>query len=94
MNSDDLKAKFIEEIKKNNSNNLKKATEEIGKALGGKTAEVEAILNDSEKMKELTKNISASDLQKIGQLINSPELLKLVLSSEKGKQFIKEFFQK
>ena len=94
MNSDEFKSNFIENMKKNNGDNLKKATEEIGKVLGGNSAGVEAILNNEDILNGIVKNVSPDDLQKIGQLINNPELLKLILNSDKGKKAIKDIFEK
>lgn len=82
--------KFIDGIKKENPEKLKAAAEVIKNALGPKAKGLEALLSDDKALKELTKKMSPNDLSKLGKLLDNPEMLKMMLSSDKAKEGLKK----
>lgn len=84
---------FIKKMKTENPEKLKKAAQTVKAILGDKAKGLDALLNDDNALNELSKKISPSDLGKITSLIDNPEMLKILLSSEKAKEGLKKFFE-
>lgn len=82
--------KFIDGIKKENPEKLKAAAEVIKSALGPKAKGLEALLSDDKALGELAKKMSPNDLSKLSKLLDNPDALKKMLSSDKAKEGLKK----
>ena len=80
--------------KKINPKQLESAVEMLRGSLGNKEAEkIKQAAENSDAFRELTKNISEKDLDMVVKVINNPEALKMILSSQKAREGLKNFLK-
>ena len=80
--------------KKINPTHLESAVEMLRGSLGNKEAEkIKQAAENSDAFRELTKNISEKDLDMVVKVINNPEALKMILSSQKAREGLKNFLK-
>lgn len=84
---------FIKKMKAEKPEKLKIAAQTVKAMLGDKASGLDALLNNDKALNELAKKISPNDLGKITSLIDNPEMLKALLSSDKAKKGLKNFFE-
>ncbi len=84
---------FIKKLKTENPEKLRKAAQTVKAILGDKADGLDALIKDDKALNELSQKISPNDLEKITSLVDNPEMLKLLLSSDKAKESLKKFFK-
>jgi len=70
---------------------LKNASSIISDSISGSGDKINALLNDENKLNELAAKMKPSDMDTIKKLLDNPEMLKMVLSSDKAKENFKKF---
>ena len=74
--------------------NLKAAIELLRSRLGEKEAQkLQQAAQNGDALKEMTKNLSAKDMDTVVKVLNSPEALKMLLSSQKAREGLKDFLK-
>lgn len=54
---------------------------------------LEAAAKNGDVLRELTRNLSDKDMETVVKVINNPEALKMILSSQKARQGLKNFLK-
>ena len=85
---------IIKNLKNQNPEKLKIAMDAVKSLLGDKASGLDAFVNNDKALDDLSKKISPTDLSKLSVLLDNPEMLKKLLSSDKAKEGLKNLFQK
>ncbi len=84
---------IISNLKNQDPEKLKKAMDTVRSLLGDKAKGLESIIHNEQALNDISKKISPNDLGKLSVLLDNPEMLKKMLSSDKAKEGLKKFFE-
>lgn len=81
-------------LKKVDPKKVEKAVEILRNQVGDNEAKkIEGAFKNDEQMQNLTKNLGPKEMEMVVKVMNNPEALRMLLSSSKAKEGLKNFLK-
>ncbi len=77
---------YLERFRIENENTLKDTAKKICDDLGEDGNKINSLLQDKDKISAMVNGLSDSDFNKLKQVMDNPQILQMILSSEKAKK--------
>ena len=77
---------YLERFRIDNEKMLSDAAQRLKEELGNAGEGMDHLLKDKQKMMSLVNGLSDSDFNKLKQVLDNPQIMARILSSEKAKQ--------